>query len=120
MEHQSQVAWGVELKVESSDVATFPPEVFVMQVEDLHNPTDGAWFTAVATPRQLEEYPVDPMEILNSTLQQPYFRTDTITLVSGNASDIDILVGRIYEHLVLLQANLIALTKFENPEEMPV
>lgn len=118
VEYQNQIAWGVELEVTSSSVGTYPPEVFVMQAVNLHDPAEGAWFTAVATPRQLEEYPTDPAEIENSTLQLPYFRVSKITLVSGNADDIEILVGRITEDIILLKANLDALTKFEQPEEI--
>jgi hypothetical protein len=115
---QQQIAYAVELGVNSDDAS--PAEVFIMQVGDIHRPAAGAWFTAVATPRQLEEYPVDPQEIVNTPLQQPYFRTDRITLVSGNADDIEILVGRIVEDLSLLQANLVALVSFETPEEITI
>jgi hypothetical protein len=118
VEHQNQIAWGVVLTVKSSNPVAFPPEAFVMQAVNLHDPAEGAWFTAVATPDQLEQYPTDPAEIENTTLQLPYFRVSTITLVSGNPDDIDILVRRIAEDLALLQANLIALTKFEQPEEI--
>ncbi len=117
VEFQQQIAYGVELEV-NSDNADYSPAVFVMQAKDIHDPEEGAWFTAVATPRQLDEYPVDPSEITNSALQQPYFRTDKITLVSANADDIEILVGRITEDLYLLWANLQALETFTEPEEI--
>lgn len=115
---QQRIAWAVELEVTSDNL--FPAEVFIMQVQDINAPEDGAWFTAVATPRQLEEYPVDPAEIVNTTLQQPYFRTDKITLISSNANDIEILVGRITEDIRLLQANLIALENFNEPEVIEI
>ena len=119
VEVQQTIAYGVELAV-ASDSAYFSPAVFVMQAQDLRDPEAGAVFTAVVTPRQLEEYPSDPAEILNSPLQQPYFRTDKITLVSANADDIEILVGRITEDLHLLWANLRALETFTEPEEIAI
>jgi hypothetical protein len=110
VEFQTQVAYGVELEVSSDD--GYSPAIFVMQAKSLEDPAEGAWFTAVVTPRQLDEYPEDPAELENSPLQQPYFRTNKITLVSANADDIQILVGRIVEDLYLLQANLRALETF--------
>lgn len=111
---QAQIAYGVELEVTSS--GPYSAAVFVMQASDTVAPSDGAWFTAVATPRQLDEYPEDPAEIINSPTQQPYFRTNKITLVSANPDDIQILVARITEDLYLLQENLKALEILGEPE----
>lgn len=110
-----QIAWAVVLTATSDDVANYPAEVFIMQCKSLVDPTQGAWFTAIATPIQLEEYPTDPSSLETSALQQPYFRVAEITLVSGNASDIEILVSRISSDILLLEDNLAALISFEAP-----
>lgn len=116
---QLQIAWAVELEVTSDD-AEVSPAVFVMQVRDTSDVDAGAWFTAVATPSQLDEYPTEPEEIANTPVQQPYFRTNKITLVSRNADDIQILYERILADIELLHANLTALSEMAEPATVTI
>jgi len=109
-----QTAWSVRLDVDSSDPVVFPPAVFVFQTETFE-PDSRAWFTTVATPADLEEYPVDvpaePQEV-----QQPYFRKTWVQLVSRNAEDLEELVQKVFQRLRLLAANIQALHRLSAPD----
>lgn len=105
-----RVAWAMKLTVASSDPAAFPPEVFVYQIENPADVNSRSWFTAVASPAQLEEYSVaTPAPTGPGQLQVPYFRLAVLSLVSRNASDLQLVFNQVVEELSLLRNNLIAL-----------
>lgn len=103
-----QTAWGILLEVTSSDAEDYPAEVFVFQVEDFTEDA-RAWFSTVATAADTLEYPVDaPAEPVEG-VQQPYFRKDTLRLVSRSPADLADLVEAIRVRIVILERNLRAL-----------
>lgn len=122
----SKTAWAVQLTVETDDEPARPSKVFVYQAEDPSDPNTRGWFTAVASPAQLEEYPEDAPAAPSSagsdsvTVQQPYYRLDTVTLISRNASDIETLVDKIQGQLEVLSRNLDAIDSMTLDEEIVI
>ena len=104
-----RTAWSVRLVVTSSDAETFPPKALVYQAETPGDPDSRGWFTAVASPAQLLEYPEDAALALPGELQQPYYRLDHVQLVSRNADSLALLVDDFFEELQLLARNITAL-----------
>lgn len=116
-----QTSWSARLTVTSSDVVLYPPKVFVFQAEDPANPATRGWFTAVASPAQLEEYPEDaPAEVVSGESQQPYYRVDSLQLVTRSADDINNLVADIRLELAQLTRNLDAIRNLQEPETIPI
>lgn len=111
-----QTAWSVKLVVTSSDEVLYPPKVFVFQAEDPANPDTRGWFTAVATPAQLLEYPEDAPVNASGELQQPYYRLDHVQFVSRNTSQLVALTADLMEELQLLADNIRALSLLEDEE----
>lgn len=112
-----QTAWSVTVSVRSSDDQAFPPKVLVFQAENPGDAQTRGWFTCVASPSQLLEYPEDlPAAAGSGELQQPYYRLDSVTFVSRNARDLDSLVAQLYEEIDLLYTNLKAQDRLASPE----
>ena len=111
-----KTAWSLKLTVTSSDAVTYPPKVFVYQAEEVGNPNTRGWFTAVASPAQLLEYPEDAAVAESGELQQPYYRLDNVQLVSRNTSQLVTLTAQIMEELQLLADNIKALDELEAGE----
>lgn len=111
-----QTAWAVRLVVTSADPVNYPPKVFVFQAEDPSDVNTKAWFTAVASPSQLEEYPEDAPAGVVEGVQQPYFRLSELTLISRNADDIEKLVDQVFKQLTMLSKNLEALRRLSSEE----
>lgn len=103
-----QTAWSVTLEVTSDLSDDFPPEVFVFQTEG-PEPDARAWFSTVATPADLQEYPTDAPAIQEGDLQQPYFRLNKVQFVSRNPHDIEQLIKMVERRVAMLEANLEAL-----------
>lgn len=112
---KQQTAWSVLLTISSSDELNYPTEIFVYQAETPADPNTRGWFTAVSSPAQLLEYPTDGPAVSSGDVQQPYYRLNTVELVSRNASDIELLVRQVYEEVDLLYLNLRALGQLEQP-----
>lgn len=103
-----QTAWSVSLVVSSDNVTDYPPEIFVFQSEG-PEPEARAWFSTVATPADLVEYPTDAPAVQDGVSQQPYFRLNTVQFVSRNARDIEQLIKMVERRVALLEANLEAI-----------
>ncbi len=102
-----ELAWQIVLTVDSDDNVLLPKEVFVFQIEDGDDPESRSWFTCIASPAQLLEYPVDePAAPVSGEIWQPYFRKDTLTIVSRSHSALESLYEQIKEELVWLRRNL--------------
>ncbi len=108
-----QTAWSVALTVTSSNDEQYPPKVFVFQVEDPDAAEPRAWFTAVATPAQLLEYPEDEPAAPTEGLWQPYFRTSELTLVSRNPEDLEETYQKVLGELGALRRNIDALGQLQ-------
>lgn len=110
-----RTAWSVTLTVRSSDDLAYPPKVFVFQAEDPANPDTRGWFTAVASPAQLLEYPEDNPAIDSGEAQQPYYRLDSVALVTRNPGDLDEIIQKVFEEVDFLYRNLKALEVMAEP-----
>ncbi len=108
-----RTAYSVKLTVTSTDPVRFPTKAFVFQAEEPANPDTRGWFTAVASPAQLLEYPEDVPAYESGAMQQPYYRLDEVELVGRNPGQIEELTNQIVEELDLLARNLEALERFE-------
>lgn len=116
-----QTAWSVKLTATSEDPEIYPEEIFVYQAEDPDDPETRGWFTAVASPAMLLEYPVGaPAPYGSDNLQQPYYRLSEVTLVSRSADALEALVDQIVEATTNLWANLLAAGELENPVTIPI
>jgi hypothetical protein len=116
VEAMEQTAWSMKLTVASSDEDLAPSKVFVYQAEDPEDPDTRGWFTAVASPAMLLEYPEDTPALSGSdSLQQPYYRLDEVTLVSRSASSLEDLYEQVKEALHNLWANLLAHEELDSP-----
>ena len=104
-----RTAWSVTVTVRSSNELAWPSKIFVFQAEDPADPLTRGWFTAVASPAQLQEYPEDAPVIDSGADQQPYYRLDSVEIVTRNPDDITALVEQIYEEADLLYLNLKAM-----------
>lgn len=109
-------AWAVKLTVTSTDAVKYPPKALVFQAENPADPETRGWFTAVATPSQLLEYPEDTPANVVGQVQQPYYRKDWVQLVGRNPSDIEDLVRAVYEELDFLKRNQDALERMAPAE----
>lgn len=102
-----ELAWQIKLTVDSDDHALLPPEVFVFQIENPDDEDSRSWFNCIASPAQLLEYPVDTPAVPESgEIWQPYFRKNTLTIVSRSKSALEELYEQIKEELVWLRRNL--------------
>ena len=108
-----RTAWSTRLTVLSSDPVRFPVKVLVFQAEEPADPDTRGWFTAVASPAQIQEYPEDLPASGSGEVQQPYYRLDTVELVGRNADQLATLADQIAEELDLLARNITALETFE-------
>lgn len=110
VEAASTTAWSVQLTVSSDDEAKYPAKCLVFQAKDPSDPATRAWFTNVASPAQLQEYPEDAAVLpLSGDIQVPYFLLDSVQLVGRNPDDIQLLVLQFVEELSNLKRNLDAL-----------
>ncbi len=117
----SQFAWSVRITVTSDDEVLYPSKCLVFQSEDPSDSNSRAWFTNVASPAQLQEYPEDAAQLPDSgEVQLPYFRLDTVQLIGRNPSEIQDLVGQFAEELTLLSRNLEALEIFQDEQVIPI
>lgn len=108
-----KTAWGVQLTVTSDDADKYPPKCLVFQAESPGELNTRSWFTAVASPAQLLEYPEDEPQAPESDGDLlPYFRLDTVQLIGRNPVDLQNLTAQFAEELLLLQRNLDALDVF--------
>lgn len=115
------LAWSVRLSVLSDDPLQYPPKCLVFQAETLGDPDSRAWFTAVASPAQLQEYPEDePATADSGEAQVPYFRLDEVQLISRSPADIQTLIESFTEELSLLQRNLDALDVLGEPQTIVI
>lgn len=116
-----KAAWAVTLDVTSSDAVNFPPQVFVYQVEEPGNANSRAWFTAVASAAQLEEYPADePVSPEAGGEHQPFYRLSRMTFVTRSPALAQEFIEKVKIHLKQLQTDLIAIEALEeqsNPIE---
>ena len=108
------MAWGMTLVITSSAPDDYPPGVFVFQVEDF-SPNARAWFSTVASPADMLEYPVDAPAAPVEGVQQPYFRKATLNLVSRSPSALEALVAEIKGRIVFLERNLRSLLTLSPP-----
>jgi len=108
------MAWGMTLTVTSSDLDDYPPEVFVFQAEDF-TVNARAWFSTVASPADMLEYPLNAPAAPVGGVQQPYFRKATLTLISRSASDLEALIEEIKGRIVILERNLRSLLTLSPP-----
>ncbi len=108
-----QLAWSVALSVTSSNDELYPPKVFCFQSE---GPEEGAraWFTTVCTPAGMLEYPEDS-PAPGDDLQQPFFRRSSVTLVSRNPRDLELLIAQIQGRITMLEAHLTAINNLNAP-----
>jgi hypothetical protein len=107
-----QNAWAVKLVV-SSDNSNLPAKALVFQAENPEQQNSRGWFTCVASPRQLLEYPEDQPAAPEGGVMQPYFRLNEVTLVSGNPDSLSRLVAQIASHLRMLEKNLVAIDQLD-------
>lgn len=70
---------GYPLRIETVDAIDMPAEIFVFQrtVESAMNDCNADEFNRIASPDDLEEYPVS---VPDPVSEQPYYRTNTVTL----------------------------------------
>jgi hypothetical protein len=108
-----KTAWSVRITVLSSDPVRFPTKVLVFQAEEPADPNTRGWFTAIASPAQLLEYPEDYPASGSGQVQQPYYRLDTMDLVGRNAAQLAELADQVAEELDLLGRNIMSLESFE-------
>lgn len=110
-------AWSTQLVVISDDPIKYPEKCLVFQAEDPSDPGTRSWFTCVASPAQLQEYPEDEVApALSGDVQVPYFRLDTVQLIGRNADDIQNLILQFAEELSNLQRNIDALDTLQDPQ----
>jgi hypothetical protein len=108
-EVSERTAWSASVTV-SSDDPDFPTKIMVFQAEDPADPNTRGWFTAIANPAQLEEYPEDaPAPAGEGETMIPFYRTDTVVLVSRNAVDLQRVIDEIREEVTLLEDNIAAI-----------
>lgn len=117
----STTAWSVQLVVTSDDAEKYPPKCLVFQAEDPGNLQTRAWFTNVASPSQLQEYPEDEVTLAASgDVQVPYYRLDTVQLIGRSPDEIQLLILQFAEELTNLQRNLDALDILSESQTIPI
>lgn len=107
---RQRTAWSLALSVTSDEPVGYPPAVFVFQEESPGDPATRGWFTAIASPAQLLEYPVNATaEPEGDGLWQPYYRKAALTLVSRHPADLEQLYREIEAEILRLRLDLDAL-----------
>lgn len=112
-----KTVWSCRLVVTTDDPVNKPAKALIFQAKDPSDPATRSWFSAVARPADLLMYPEDaPAAGSSGGVQQPYFRLDSVTLVSQNASELERVTAQFVEHLRLLDRNIDSMQNLNTPE----